>query len=248
MKTLALTFLRKTLGVPILWLGLGVVAICASFGLSYLRAQIEADYALTMRLGPPEAMAIAEAEAGRLGEGHVTARFHPEQAVTVRMGPPGARSDWLAVPLFSAGAAARPPPECPARKARAWRPHARPSRRSRPFLPQRPGPETLLAGDARVFEGAAQRPAHPLEAFALDTAAALAEAGIALPADFVAIRPWTQGRAAALAPPPEGALSRYLLWTGILSVLGSLALSLRASEEGDRYLTITAVRTRAQSP
>ena len=238
MKTLALTFLRKTLGVPILWLGLGVVAICASFGLSYLRAQVEADYALTLRLGPPEAVAIAEAKPGATGEGHVTARFHPEQAVTVRMGPPGARSEWLAVPLFATDVADAPTD---------FAPRARPEPGDRTlvragglalFSRNGAGPETLVAGDARVFEGALNGPLIPLEAFALDTAAALAEAGIALPADFVAIRPWTQGRAAALAPPPEGALSRYLLWTGILSVLGSLGLSLRASEEGDRYLTI----------
>lgn len=239
MKALALSFFRKTLGVPILWLGLGVVAICASLGQSYLRAQVEADYALKIRVGPPEPVAIADAEPGVPGEGHVTARYDPERAVIVRIGPPGERFEWLAVPLFSAEGTVSP--AAPA-------PRARPEPGDRALVRAdglavfplgSTGPEALIDGGGRFFDGTLNGPIVPLEAFALDTAAAFAEAGIALPAEFVAIRPWIQGRAAALQPPPEAPLSRYLLWAGILSILGSLALSLRTSDEGDRYLTVT---------
>lgn len=239
-KSAISNILSKTLGAPILWLGLGVVAICASLGLSYLRAQVEADHALALRKGPPQAVAVEQVSTAKAGEGHIVARFHPEQAITVRFGSAGARSEWLAVPLFSAGSPAPAP-------AMLTRPRPRPSSANRVLSPAAglavfpragPGPEALLVEGAQVFEGALNGPHLPLENFGLDTAAAFAEAGVALPEEFVAIRPWVQGRAAALAPPPPNPLSRYLLWSGILAVLGALALSLKP-DKGDRYLTIT---------
>lgn len=239
MKALVVKQVQKTVGAPTLWLGLGVVAVCASLGLSYSRAQLEAEHAMMMRAGPPSPVAIADAVPAAVGEGHVIARFDAERAVTVKVGPAGNRADWLAVPLFPAAGAAAPAASGPVP------PRARPADDA-PRLERAAGlalfppgstPEALLPEGARVFEGALNGPLLPLEVFGLDTAAALAEAGIALPADFVALRPWVGGRAAALALPAATPLPRTLFWAGLFAVLVAVGLSMRP-ERGDRYLTI----------
>lgn len=229
---------QRTIGTPTFWLGLGALLVAGGLGLSYHRAQVEADHAILLRLGPPEPVAIADAVPGSGGEGHLIARFHPEQAVSVAIGPPGAQKTWLAVPLFTvvgesdAQTPVRPKPrplsatDLPARAAGVAL-----------FADGAAGPEALLAEGASVFEGPLNGPLVPAGAFASEGAAAFALAGIALPEDFVAIRPWTEGRAAALAPPPESPLARYFYWAGALGVLIAIGLSLRP-ERGDRYLTL----------
>jgi hypothetical protein len=237
-KSLVRNTVRRTIGAPLLWLGLGVVLIVAGLGLSYHRIQMEADHAMTMRLGPPEPVAVEEAVLGSVGEGHLIARYHPEQAVTVEIGAPGARKKWLALPLFpDTGAGLEDAP---------IRPRPRPDTTLQAmaqasgvavFPPGSRGPEALLAEGAATFEGALNGPLIPADAFALDTSAAFAAVGIALPAEFVAVRPWIEGRAAALAPPPQGPLARYFFWAGTLSILCAIGLSLRP-EKGERYLDL----------
>jgi len=230
-KTLVRKLLARTLGAPVLWLGLGVGALCASLGMSYLQAQAEADHALAVRTGPPEAVAIADAVAGQ-GEAHLLARFDARDAVAISLGAPGARQEWIAVPLFPTGSASPADPLSFGTSSRL-----RQASGLALFPPGTAGPEALLAEDAATFRGALNGVFVPAEMFALDTTAALAEAGFSLRPDFVAIRPWTEGRAAALAPPPPGPLGRSLFWAGVASIVGALALSLWP-ERGDRYLNI----------
>lgn len=237
-KAFIRNIIRRTIGAPTFWLGLGAILVAGGLLLSYHRAQVEADHAILLRLGPPEAIAIADAVPGSAGEGHLIARFHPEHAVSVEIGPPGARKTWLAVPLFIAAGESG--------AATSLRPRPRPlATLTVPaqaagvalFPSGAAGPEALLVEGSTVFEGPLNGPLVPAAAFAPESAAAFAAAGISLPENFVAIRPWTEGRAAALAPPPEGPLARYFYWAGALGVLVAIGLSLRP-ERGDRYLTL----------
>ncbi|MDJ1006734.1 MAG: hypothetical protein QNJ13_02825 [Paracoccaceae bacterium] len=237
-KALVRKLVRKTIGAPMLWLGLGVAAICASLGISYSRAQVNADYAMLLRLGPPEAVAVEEAEVGAVGEAHVIASFDPELAVAIGAGESGSR-EWLAVPLFAAA---------PIADGVQPRPQARPEATGGALLEAaglalfprgQGGLDRLVADGQQGFAGALNGPFLVLDAAMAETAVAeLSAIGVALAEGAVVIRPWTEGRAAALAPPPDGPLSRYLFWAGLLGVLGAIGLSLRP-EESDRYLTIT---------
>lgn len=202
-------------------------------GLSYARAQVEADYAMAMMEGPPEALDIAEAAPEDLSEIHVMAAFDPEQAVVVKIGAPGARVAYLAVPLFDA------PKEVDPIGPTLTRPIARPADRARPLARatglavfstdgSRPGLDAYLEPvESRTFSGAINGLSLPRGLFGLDTGAVLAESGVALAEDFVAVMPFTEGREAALAPPPADVRQRYLPWIGIAMIAFAGLLSLR---------------------
>lgn len=215
--------LRMTIWSPSLWFGIAAVAVLAGLALSYHRSQIEADFAIAMRVGPPDALPIEDADPAELGEVNVIAQFDPAEAVVVKIGAAGERTERLAVPLFPAGSAA---PDS--------------------------GPEVLreamglvivpldaldqISTEGVVFEGALNGPSLPVDAFALDTAAVLAEAGVRLPASFVAVRPWLPGRAEALSPPPASELSVYLIWAGVAVAAFGFGLSLRPVRDEDGIL------------
>ena len=228
-KALAKRVLRKTLGAPSLWFGLGALAVLAGLVLSYHRSQVEADFAMAMRLGPPDAVPVEAADVAPGGEVNVIARFDPKSAVIVKIGAAGARTERLAVPLFPVGETADLAP------ADA---EPRPMKEAAGLVIVPMGALDQITGDAPggVFEGALNGPTLPVDAFALDTAAVLAETGITLPAQFVAVRPWLPGRAEALAPPPASKRASYLIWGGIAVLAFGFGLSLRPGDDEDGIL------------
>ncbi len=243
-KALVTKLVRRTIGAPGLWLGLGVVAIVAGSALSYHRSQIEADYALAMLAGPPNATPIEAATAARGAEVNVSARFDPSSAVMVKIGAPGERVERLAIPLFgledakSIEAAEGQGELAPLRQARGL-----------VVLPTN-GLETLMGNaPAGVFEGTLNGPSIPVSTFALDTAAVLAEAGVTLPAEFVAVQPWLPSREAALAPRAASSWPGYLIWSGIAVIAFAFGLSLRLGDDEDegRLLDIAAPKMREKS-
>lgn len=239
-KVLFRKLLRRTLGAPVLWFGLGGLAMVAGLALSYHRAQIEADYAMAMRLGAPEVQPIETADPARTGEINVIARFDPSKSVTVQVGVPGERVERLAFPLFAAGT----PNEQGSENAGL--------QDALGLLILQQGDLPVLLGDAQdvLFEGALNGPKLSADIFGLDTAAVLADAGIALPDQFVALRPWLPNRAEALSPPAASGLSRYLIWSGLaLCALGlGVGLSWRSDENDEgRLLNIAPPKVREKS-
>ncbi|MEL7104804.1 MAG: hypothetical protein AAGM21_02720 [Pseudomonadota bacterium] len=224
-KSVVQKFLRKTVGAPAVWFGLAALAIVAGLGLSYHRSQVEADFAMALRLGPPEAVAIEAADPAHFGEVNVIARFDPKSAIIVKIGTAGERTERLAVPLFAAGSDLT--------SSDGTGEELRPLREAKGLAVVPMGALDQIAPGNEVFEGALNGPTLPVDAFALDTAAVLAEAGISLPAQFVAVRPWLPGRTEALAPAPASELSGYLIWAGIALAAFGFGLSLRPGEEHD---------------
>ena len=238
MKVLVRKLLRKTLGAPVLWFGLGGLAILAGLALSYHRAQIEADYAMAMRLGAPEAQPIELADPARPGEVNVIARFDTSQSVTVMIGQPGERVERVALPLFAVGDAATAEADLPTLQEAAGLLILQPS--DLPALQETTG--------TTVFEGPLNGPSLPFELFGLDTAAVLAEVGIALPDQFVAVRPWLPSRSEALAPAADTGIARYLIWSGLALCAFGLGLSLRPDlEDEGRLLNISPPKIREKS-
>lgn len=239
MKALFRKLLRATLGAPTPWLAAGVALLCVSLAFSYHRSQVEAEYALALRLGAPEPVAIAEADPGQTGEGHIIAAFDPERATPISLDGPGNEGRWLAVPLFAASgddASAQAP----------IRPRPRPETVSEAplevfglalFRPGARGPESLLAEGSEAFSGALNGLMIPSQIIGAEARAGLAASGIALPATFPVIEPWVDGRAVALAPEARSPLATYLFWCGIASVLTAIGLSVWP-EQPDRYLNI----------
>ncbi|MEL7027295.1 MAG: hypothetical protein AAGO57_08735, partial [Pseudomonadota bacterium] len=102
MKELAKKVLKSTLGAPSLWFAFGAVLIGVGLVLSYHRSQVEADFAMAVRVGPPAVQPIETADPAQSGEVNVMVRFDPKAAVTVKIGAPGERLERIAVPLFPA--------------------------------------------------------------------------------------------------------------------------------------------------
>lgn len=227
-KTVVQKVLRKTIGAPPLWFGLAALCVVAGLGLSYHRSQVEADFAMALRVGPPEAVAIAAADPTKTGEVNVIARFDPKSAITVKIGTAGERTERLAVPLFPAGSDLTLDP--------AAGEELRPLREALGLVIVPIGALDQVAPGNLAFEGALNGPTLPVDAFALDTAAVLAESGVSLPAAFIAVQPWLPGRSEALAPPPSSKISGYLIWAGVALAAFGFGLSVRFDREEDGIL------------
>lgn len=237
-KTKVQKLLRKTVGAPTMWFGLAAFAVLAGLALSYHRSQVEADFAMAMRLGPPAEKAIEIADPAVTGEVNIFARFDPTQAVVVKVGTAGERVERLAVPLF-------PVAQAPTAEV-SDEADSLTEAKGLVIVPM--GALDQLVQGNQIFEGPLNGPTLPIDAFALDTAAVLAESGVSLPAQFIAVRPWLPSRAEALAPAPASDLSSYLIWTGIAIAAFGFGLSMRPGEEdGGVLLHVPAPEVREKS-